>query len=67
MCKGRTTICVAEICERLGIGEHQVYQMLKDNIIPNIRYGRRYIVSRAAFERWEQSIGVDSTPHARVA
>ena len=53
----RTTITVPEISERLGICEETVYEMLKAREIPNIRHGRRYIVSRAAFERWEQTIG----------
>jgi len=53
----RTTIGVSEISERLGICEDTVYAMLKDGAIPNIRYGRRFIISRAAYERWESAIG----------
>jgi len=53
----RTTITVPEICSRLGICEETVYAMLTDGTIPNIRYGRRFIVSRTAYERWEGSIG----------
>jgi excisionase family DNA binding protein len=53
----RTTITVPEISDRLGICEETVYDMLRDQAIPNIRYGRRFIVSRAAYERWEASIG----------
>jgi len=53
----RTTITVPEISERLGICEETIYGMLRDRKIPNIRYGRRFIVSRTAFERWEATIG----------
>jgi excisionase family DNA binding protein len=53
----RTTITVPEISGRLGICEETVYDMLKDRKIPNIRYGRRFIISRAAYERWEGTIG----------
>ncbi len=53
----RTTITVPEISERLGICEETVYDMLRDGSIPNIRYGRRFIISRVAYERWESSIG----------
>ena len=53
----RTTITVPEISKRLGICEETVYDMLKDGAIPNIRYGRRFIVSRLAYERWEATIG----------
>ncbi len=52
-----TTLTIREISRRLGICEETVYRMLKDGAIPNLRYGRRFIVSRAAFERWEAAIG----------
>jgi len=65
--KTRTTITVPEISDRLDVSEEIVYGMLRDNTIPNIRYGRRFIVSRAAYERWENSIGEDSTPAPLVA
>jgi hypothetical protein len=35
--------------------------MLRDRTIPNLRYGRRFIISRLAFERWEATIG-EATP-----
>jgi excisionase family DNA binding protein len=53
----RTTITIPEIAQRLGIGEDAVYGMLDANQIPHIRHGRRYIVSRAAFTRWEETLG----------
>jgi excisionase family DNA binding protein len=53
----RTTITVPEISERLGICEESVYDMLRSGTIPNIRYGRRFIMSRVAYERWEGTIG----------
>ena len=53
----RTTITVRQISERLGICEETVYDMLRDQTIPNIRYGRRFIISRAAYEKWEAAIG----------
>ena len=53
----RTTITVPEISERLGICEETIYDMLRNRKIPNIRYGRRFIISRSAYERWEATIG----------
>ena len=53
----RTTITVPEISERLGICEETVYDMVRSQTIPNIRYGRRFIISRVAYERWEATIG----------
>lgn len=52
-----TTITVPEIAKRLGVCEETVYEMLKAHEIPNLRHGHRFIVSRAAFEHWEATIG----------
>jgi excisionase family DNA binding protein len=53
----RTTITVPEISERLGICEESIYDMLRSHEIPNIRHGHRFIISRAAYEHWEATIG----------
>ncbi len=58
----RTTITIPEISERLGICEETVYDMLRGKAIPNIRYGRRFIISRVAYERWEATIGETISP-----
>ena len=58
----RTTVTVREISERLGICEETVYDMLRGQVIPNIRYGRRFIISRDAYQRWEASIGETKAP-----
>ncbi len=65
----RTTITVPEISERLGICEETVYEMLRSHEIPNIRHGHRFIISRAAYERWESTIGenVPSSVQSRPA
>jgi excisionase family DNA binding protein len=52
-----TTITIPEIADRLDVCEETVYDMLKHHEIPNIRHGRRFIVSRAAYEKWEATIG----------
>ena len=54
-----TTITIPEIADRLDVCEETVYQMLKAHEIPNLRHGHRFIVSRAAYEKWEATIGTD--------
>jgi excisionase family DNA binding protein len=49
---------VEEIARRLDIGRLAVYSMLEQGIIPGIRLGRRWIVTRHAFENWEHSCGM---------
>jgi excisionase family DNA binding protein len=52
-----TTITIPEIADRLDVCEETVYEMLKARVIPSIRPGRRFIISRTAYEKWEATIG----------
>jgi excisionase family DNA binding protein len=50
-------ISVPEIAQRLNIGRQAVYSMLERGIIPGVRLGRRWIITRHAYEQWERSCG----------
>ena len=54
-----TTITIPEIAQRLDVCEETVYDLCKRHIIPSIRLGRRFIISRTAYEKWEATIGTD--------
>ena len=49
---------IPEIAARLSVGRVAVYTMLERGVIPAIRLGRRWIVTRHAFEDWERNCGV---------
>jgi excisionase family DNA binding protein len=49
---------VPEIAGRLAVGEMAVYRMLEEKIIPAVRVGKRWVVTRKAFEKWEESCGL---------
>lgn len=51
-------ITVREIAKRLAIGRQAVYRMLAEHIIPGVRVGARWIVTRYAYEQWERSAGM---------
>jgi excisionase family DNA binding protein len=51
-------ISVPEIARRLHIGRVAVYAMLEDGIIPGIRLGRRWIITRRAYTDWENTCGM---------
>ena len=53
---------VDEIARRLDIGRLAVYAMLEQGILPGIRLGRRWIVTRHAYEEWERTCGTRSNP-----
>lgn len=54
-----TTITIPEIADRLDVCEETVYDLCKRHVIPSIRPGRRFIISRNAYEKWEATIGTD--------
>ena len=51
-------ISALEIARRLNIGRLAVYSMLKQGIIPGIRLGRRWIITRRAYLAWERTCGL---------
>jgi excisionase family DNA binding protein len=59
-------ISVLEIARRLDIGRLAVYTMLEQGLLPGIRLGRRWIVTRHAFENWERTCGMPTGLQGRT-
>jgi excisionase family DNA binding protein len=53
-------ISVPEIALRLAVGRQAVYAMLEQGVIPGIRLGRRWIITRHAYRRWERTCGLQA-------
>jgi len=53
-------ISVLEIARRLNIGRLAVYSMLEQGILPGLRLGRRWIITRQAYMTWESTCGIRS-------
>jgi excisionase family DNA binding protein len=53
-----TRMTVPEIARRLNIGRLAVYEMLEKGMLPGIRVGRRWIITRYAYEQWERTCGM---------
>ena len=58
---------VQEIARRLEIGRLAVYTMPEQGVLPGIRLGRRWIITRYAYEQWERTCGMRARTglHAR--
>ena len=52
-----TRISIPEIASRLNVCRDTVYSMLEAGQLPGIRIGRRWLVTRPAYEAWEKSCG----------
>ncbi len=63
---GGNRMSVPEIARRLNIGRLAVYALLERGIIPGIRLGRRWIITRHAFEQWEKTCGMRPEPGLEI-
>jgi len=57
---------VPEIARRLDIGRLAVYALLEQGIMPGIRLGRRWIITRHAYEQWEKTCGMRPEPRLEI-
>lgn len=60
-------ITVEEATQPLNAGRLAVYSMPEAAILPGIGVGRRYIIARRAFEKWERTRGMRSRTGLRLA
>jgi excisionase family DNA binding protein len=44
-------ISLEEVAARLGIGRNQAYDFVRDGKIPALRFGRRWLIPRVAFDK----------------
>jgi excisionase family DNA binding protein len=56
--KSNGRISIPEIAARLSIGRLAVYSMLERGMLPGLRLGRRWIVTRHAYDQWELTCGM---------
>lgn len=49
---------VEEIARHLNIGRRTVYAMLEQGVLPGIRLGQRWLITRHAYEQWERNCGM---------
>jgi excisionase family DNA binding protein len=47
-----------DVAQRLHVGTRAVYQMLGQGILPGIRLGKRWLITKHAYEQWEATCGM---------
>jgi len=47
-----------DVAKRLNVGTRAVYTMLEQGIIPGIRLGQRWLITRHAYLQWESTCGM---------
>jgi excisionase family DNA binding protein len=51
-----------EVAQRLHLGTRAVYGMLEQGLLPGIRLGKRWLITRHAYEKWEKTCGLRAAP-----
>lgn len=51
------TYKVDEVAKMLRIGRKQAYQAVERGDIPSLKIGRRWVISRTAFQKWLEGGG----------
>ena len=51
---------IPKIASRLAMGRQAVCSMLEQGLLPGIRLGRRWIVTRYAYGQWKRTCGIHS-------
>jgi len=51
-----------DVAKRLNVGTRAVYTMLEQGILPGVRLGRRWLITRHAYEQWEKTCGLGAVP-----
>lgn len=49
------TYSVKEIADKLGVSVGQAYKLVREDKVPNIKFGKRYIVPIKQFNEWLDS------------
>lgn len=53
----RVAYSVQEVAHLLGVSTDKVYELIRGQVLPHKRLGRRIIVPRLGFERWLDAHG----------
>ncbi|MEG0692179.1 MAG: helix-turn-helix domain-containing protein [Oscillospiraceae bacterium] len=54
----KMTFSVQEAAEVMGISHSKMYQMVREDIVPNIKLGKRYVIPKAKFVDWVNNAAV---------
>jgi len=56
-----------QVSEQLGICLRKVYDMLQAGTIPSVKCGDKYLIPKAAYEKWLASAGTKEVETSGVA
>jgi excisionase family DNA binding protein len=56
-----------DVARHLHIGTRAVYGMLARGQLPGLRIGQRWLITRASFERWEKTCGLEPASNMPVS
>ena len=55
----RQVLTVKDVAQQLGIGINQAYSACERGQIPTVRFGRRWLIPKTAFQQWLHASGTE--------
>lgn len=59
------SLTVKEAAAYIGIGYTKMYELVRENKVPNIKFGKRFVIPRVRFEQWADDVTVGGDINAR--
>lgn len=57
-------LSIKQVQEILGIGKTKTYELLRNNAIPNVRIGKKYIISKLALLKFLNPYDTNEVSHS---
>jgi excisionase family DNA binding protein len=57
----KTVLTAYQVSEQLGCCLRKIYEMLKSGTIPSVKCGDKYLIPKAAFQKWLENAGCQAT------
>lgn len=52
MQENKTVLSVEDVAKALGLNRNTIYREVRSGRIPSVRVGDRFLIPKAAFEKW---------------
>jgi excisionase family DNA binding protein len=61
----KVTYSVKEAAAVLGISPTKMYELVRSDSVPNIKFGKRFVIPKARFHDWVNDVVQGGEKHAR--
>lgn len=60
----KVTYSVKEAAAVIGISSGKMYELVRSDAVPNIKFGKRFVIPKARFHEWVETVVQGGKQHA---